>query len=102
MVLYSEKVMDHFRNPRNVGSIDNAECRDIMKIYLNIDNDMRCEFSYLFEREEIPSEIIRNSMRYSLDRCGKESVLGKNGTSRMAMMFFRLARRSRQGGAFVH
>lgn len=47
---YSEKVMDHFRNPRNVGSIPeangvgevgSAKCGDIMKIYLKInDNDI--------------------------------------------------------------
>ena len=45
MVLYSEKVMDHFLNPRNVGVIEdadglgevgNAKCGDIMKIYLKI------------------------------------------------------------------
>ena len=44
---YSEKVMDHFRNPRNVGEIDdasgvgtvgNAKCGDIMRMYLNIDD----------------------------------------------------------------
>ena len=44
-MLYSEKVMDHFRNPRNVGVIENADgvgevgntvCGDIMKIYLKI------------------------------------------------------------------
>lgn len=48
MALYSEKVMDHFRNPRNVGVLENADavgevgnakCGDIMTIYLNIDND---------------------------------------------------------------
>lgn len=47
-MLYSEKVMHHFRNPRNVGVIDNADgvgevgnakCGDIMKIYLKIDDD---------------------------------------------------------------
>ena len=43
--------------------------------------------SYLFEREEIPPELIRNIMLYSLDCYGKEGVLGQNGTSRMAMMF---------------
>ena len=45
MALYSEKVFDHFRNPRNVGVIEdadgvgevgNAKCGDIMKIYLKI------------------------------------------------------------------
>jgi len=46
-MLYSEKVMDHFSNPRNVGEIEdangvgevgNAKCGDIMKIYLKIDS----------------------------------------------------------------
>lgn len=46
-MLYSEKVMDHFTHPRNVGTIEdadgigevgNAKCGDIMKIYLKIDN----------------------------------------------------------------
>ena len=45
MALYSEKVMDHFRNPRNVGVIEDADgvgevgnekCGDIMKIYLKV------------------------------------------------------------------
>lgn len=45
--MYSEKVMDHFTNPRNVGEIENADgvgqvgnpkCGDIMKMYLKIDN----------------------------------------------------------------
>lgn len=45
--MYSEKVMDHFTNPRNVGEIDdasgvgtvgNAKCGDIMRIYLDIDD----------------------------------------------------------------
>lgn len=49
MALYSEKVMDHFRNPRNVGVIEdadgvgevgNAKCGDIMKIYLKIRDDV--------------------------------------------------------------
>ena len=49
MALYSEKVMDHFMHPRNVGTIEgadgvgevgNAKCGDIMKIYLKIENDI--------------------------------------------------------------
>ena len=47
--MYSEKVMDHFQHPRNVGVIEdangvgevgNAKCGDIMKIYLKIENDI--------------------------------------------------------------
>lgn len=48
MSLYSEKVMDHFYHPRNVGvmedadgvgEVGNAKCGDIMKIYLKIEDD---------------------------------------------------------------
>jgi len=55
--VYSEKVMDHFNNPRNVGEIENAsgigtvgnaKCGDIMRIYLDIDKDTKvikdCKF----------------------------------------------------------
>ena len=47
MALYSDKVMDHFRNPRNVGQIDdadgigevgNAKCGDIMRMYIKVDD----------------------------------------------------------------
>ncbi|MGI5998885.1 MAG: Fe-S cluster assembly scaffold protein NifU [Lutispora sp.] len=47
--MYSDKVMDHFTSPRNVGEIENADgigevgnakCGDIMKIYLKIENDI--------------------------------------------------------------
>lgn len=43
--------------------------------------------SFLFEREEIPPEIIRNIMLYCLDCYNAEGIAGKCGTSRMAMMF---------------
>ena len=43
--------------------------------------------SYLFEREEIPPEIIRNVMLYSLDCYSQKGEPGRAGTSRMAMMF---------------
>lgn len=48
-MLYSEKVMDHFMNPRNVGVIENpdgvgevgnAKCGDIMKIFIKVENDI--------------------------------------------------------------
>ena len=53
--MYSEKVMDHFANPRNVGEIENADgigevgnakCGDIMKIYLKIDNDIITDIKF--------------------------------------------------------
>lgn len=43
--------------------------------------------SYLFRREELPPEIIRNIMLYSLDCYGADGASGKSGTSCMAMMF---------------
>lgn len=43
--------------------------------------------SFLFQREEISPELIRNIMLYSLDSYGSGGVLGKSGTSRMAMAF---------------
>ncbi len=48
-MLYSEKVMDHFANPRNVGELENADgigevgnpkCGDIMKMYIKVENDV--------------------------------------------------------------
>ncbi len=58
MALYSDKVMDHFQNPRNVGKIEdapnvgigevgNAKCGDIMKMYLKIEDGIivDCKFN---------------------------------------------------------
>jgi nitrogen fixation protein NifU and related proteins len=53
--MYSEKVMDHFTNPRNVGEIENADgvgqvgnpkCGDIMKMYLKIENNIITEAKF--------------------------------------------------------
>ena len=69
MALYSEKVMDHFRNPRNVGVIEdadgvgevgNAKCGDIMKIYLKIENDIIVDVK--FETFGCGSAIASSSM----------------------------------------
>lgn len=73
MALYSEKVMDHFRNPRNVGNIENADgigevgnakCGDIMKIYLKIDNDIITDAK--FETFGCGSAIASSSMATEL------------------------------------
>jgi len=69
MALYSEVVMDHFRNPRNVGVLEdadgigevgNAKCGDIMKIYLKIEND--CIADVRFETFGCGSAIASSSM----------------------------------------
>ena len=68
-MLYSEKVMDHFRNPRNVGEIENADgvgevgnakCGDIMKMYLKIDDGIICDVK--FETFGCGSAIASSSM----------------------------------------
>ena len=73
MALYSEKVMDHFRNPRNVGIIEdadgigevgNARCGDIMKVYLKIENDIIADVK--FETFGCGSAIASSSMATEL------------------------------------
>ena len=73
MALYSEKVMEHFRNPRNVGVIEdadgvgevgNAKCGDIMKIYLKIENDIIVDAK--FETFGCGSAIASSSMATEL------------------------------------
>ena len=69
MALYSEKVMEHFLNPRNVGVIEdadavgevgNAKCGDIMKMYLKIDNEVITDVK--FETFGCASAIASSSM----------------------------------------
>ena len=69
MALYSETVMDHFRNPRNVGVLDNADgvgevgnakCGDIMKIYLKIEDNVIVDVK--FETFGCGSAIASSSM----------------------------------------
>ena len=85
MALYSEKVMDHFRNPRNVGVIEdadgvgevgNAKCGDIMKMYLKIDNDIITDVK--FETFGCGSAIASSSM-------ATELIKGKPVSEAMAL-----------------
>ena len=73
MALYSEKVMDHFKNPRNVGKMEdadgigevgNAKCGDIMKIYLKIDDGIVSDVK--FETFGCGSAIASSSMATEL------------------------------------
>ncbi|MGM9594434.1 MAG: Fe-S cluster assembly scaffold protein NifU [Candidatus Onthomonas sp.] len=72
-MLYSEKVMDHFRNPRNVGEIEdadgvgqvgNARCGDIMRMYLKIDDGIITDVK--FETFGCGSAIATSSMATEL------------------------------------
>ena len=69
MSLYSEKVMDHFRHPRNVGVIEdadgvgevgNAKCGDIMKMYIKVENGILTDVK--FETFGCGSAIASSSM----------------------------------------
>ena len=85
MALYSETVMDHFRHPRNVGVIEdadgvgevgNAKCGDIMKIYLKIDGDVVTDVK--FETFGCGSAIASSSM-------ATEMIKGKPVAEAMAL-----------------
>lgn len=85
MALYSEKVMDHFRNPRNVGVIEdadgigevgNAKCGDIMKIYLKIEDDVIRDVK--FETFGCGSAIASSSM-------ATELIKGKSVSEALAL-----------------
>ena len=85
MALYSQKVMDHFRNPRNVGRLEeadgvgevgNAKCGDIMTIYLKIKDD-RIE-DVKFETFGCGSAIASSSM-------ATELIKGKSVADAMAL-----------------
>ncbi|MGL5820972.1 MAG: Fe-S cluster assembly scaffold protein NifU [Sarcina sp.] len=71
--MYSEKVMEHFKNPRNVGEIENAngigevgnaKCGDIMRIYLHVEDNIIQDVS--FETYGCGSAIASSSMATEL------------------------------------
>ena len=71
MALYSEKVMDHFRNPRNlgkmedadgVGEVGNAKCGDIMRMYIKVDPETQVITDVKFNTFGCGSAIATSSM----------------------------------------
>ncbi len=84
MALYSEKVMDHFLHPRNVGVIEdadavgevgNAKCGDIMKMYLKIKDDVVEDVK--FETFGCGSAIASSSMATEMIKGKPLSEVGK-------------------------
>ena len=75
MPVYTEKVMDHFENPRNVGEIENpdgvgtvgnAVCGDIMKIYIRVEDDKIVDAK--FKTFGCGAAIATSSMTTEIDR----------------------------------
>lgn len=80
--MYSEKVMDHFSNPRNVGEIEdasgvgtvgNAKCGDIMRMYLDIDENQvirDCKFKTFGCGAAVATSSMATEMVYRQDGTG--------------------------------
>ena len=84
-MLYSEKVMEHFMNPRNAGSlksangigeVGNAKCGDIMRVYLNVEDDIIEDVK--FETYGCGSAIASSSM-------ATEMIKGKSLSDALAL-----------------
>jgi nitrogen fixation NifU-like protein len=94
--MYSEKVMEHFANPRNVGEITdadgvgevgNAKCGDIMKIYLKIENDIITDIKFktfgcgaAIATSSVATEMIRGkSVKEALELTNKAVIAALDG-----------------------
>ena len=91
--MYSEKVMDHFSNPRNVGEIENAsgvgtvgnaKCGDIMRMYLDIDEDTKiikeCKFKTFgcgaaVATSSMATELVKGKTIYEALEVTKKAVM---------------------------
>ena len=87
MALYSDKVMDHFMNPRNmgkmedadgIGEVGNAKCGDIMRMYLKVDKETQTVTDASFITFGCGSAIATSSM-------ATELIKGKNITEAMGL-----------------
>ena len=77
-MLYSEKVMDHFQNPRNVGKMDdadgigevgNAKCGDIMKMYIKV-NDLDGLPTHKIHCSVLAEEAVKAAVKDYYDKNG--------------------------------
>jgi len=95
-MLYSEKVMDHFQNPRNLGKMDdadgigevgNATCGDIMKIYIKVEDDIITDVKFntfgcgsAIATSSMATEMIKGkSIKEALDLSNKAVVEALDG-----------------------
>lgn len=93
---YSDKVMDHFMNPRNVGEIEdadgvgevgNAKCGDIMKMYIKVDNNVISDVKFktfgcgaAIATSSIATELIKGqSIDYAIGLTNKAVVEALDG-----------------------
>ena len=98
---YSEKVMDHFANPRNVGEIENADgigevgnskCGDIMKMYIKVDNDIITDVKF---KHSVAVRLLQQAVwQQSLSRASQSMTLSSSQTRRLWRLLtdFRLSR----------
>ena len=114
MALYTETVMDHFRNPRNVGElpdangvgeVGNAKCGDIMKMYLKIKDDRhrrtsssrRSAAAAAIASSSIATEMIKGkTVEEALALTNKEVVDALGGLPAAQAALLRAGRRGRQ------
>ena len=98
--MYSEKVMDHFSNPRNVGEIENAsgvgtvgnaKCGDIMRMYLDIDENQVIREAK-FKTFGCGAAVATSSMATEMVKYSNTNILAQAGQSMLAQ-----ANQSNQG-----
>ena len=87
MALYSDKVMDHFQNPRNVGKMDdadgvgevgNAKCGDIMKMYIKVKDGIITFADGYHEHIDALDKAAEQDVRCSIRP--EEFIICKDGT----------------------
>lgn len=113
--MYSEKVIDHFTNPRNVGEIEDADgigeagnpvCGDIMKIYLKIEDNIIVDVKFktfgcaaAIATSSITTELIKGkSVEDALKLSNKAVVEALDRTSRSEVALFSISRRNTANG----
>lgn len=113
--MYSEKVIDHFTNPRNVGEIEDADgigeagnpvCGDIMKIYLKIENDVIVDVKFktfgcaaAIATSSITTELIKGkTIEEALKLSNKVVVEALDRTSRSKVTLLCTCRRNIANG----